>query len=247
MPRDTDFTVIIPTKGRPHLLARALASVLTQTLASFAVIVVDDGDGDGRVVAERLGDPRITALLSNGAGQVASRNLGLARATGRWITFLDDDDWWDGTGHLAALARVLADGATDLPRLAYGSATMVLEDRRSTLDYQAFADWQTIRRDNTILVSSLAYPRALHGRLGLFDADLPYYWDWDWYLRLATASVPFVAAPTNAARISCRPGSVSSAEHEAARRADLGKLREKHHLGELELKNHLSIALERSV
>jgi glycosyltransferase involved in cell wall biosynthesis len=244
VPDTIDFTVIIPTKDRPALLKRALASVLVQDYACYAVIVVDDGDGQGRMVAGQTGDARVSAVVS-GNGQVASRNLGVTLATGRWITFLDDDDWWQGTDHLGALAHALRYDQAGQPVLAFGSGVMVLEETRTTLDYQAIADWQSIRLDNTILVSSMAYPHALHGRLGGFDAGLPYYWDWDWYLRLAAAKVPFIAANTTAAHITCHPGSVSSAERADERRINLEAMRKKHGLGELALKNHLSLAIER--
>jgi len=241
----TDFTVIIPTKARPALLERALRTVLAQTYPSFKVIVVDDGDGEGLEVAARLGDRRIAATSSDRAGQVAARKLGVTLAIGRWITFLDDDDWWEGQGHLRALADVLERTPGGQPVLAYGSGVMVEEGTGARLPFEARADWQSIRHDNTILVSSMAYPLPLHAQLGTFDAALPYYWDWDWYLRLAAAKVPFEVAGSAAARITCHPGNVSSDARAAERQANLETMRLKHGLGELKLKNHLSIAIER--
>lgn len=240
MPETPDFSIVIPTKARPELLARAIGSVLAQTGAGFELIAIDDGAGEGLAVAASFRDARITAVSSGSAGQVGSRNLGVSRAIGRWITFLDDDDWWEGTGHLAALAAALGEGEA----LAFGSGEMVMAGGGPAIAFSAAADWRSIRRDNTILVSSMAYPASLHARLGAFDAGLPFYWDWDWYLRLAEARVPFVSATTRAARITAHPGSVSSAAFEAARRANLDALEHKHGLGPIALKNHLVIAQE---
>jgi GT2 family glycosyltransferase len=64
MMRTSDITVVIPLFNREDLIAETLDSVLTQTLAPAAVIVVDDGSTDRSVaVAARFGD-RIT-LVSN--------------------------------------------------------------------------------------------------------------------------------------------------------------------------------------
>ncbi len=83
-------TVVIPTRDRPRLVRRALASALAQTEPSLEVVVVDDGsspplalDPDPRVRIERHDAPQ---------GVSAARNAGLAAARGRWVTFLDDDD-----------------------------------------------------------------------------------------------------------------------------------------------------------
>ena len=84
-------TIVIPTKDRPHLLPRALASALAQTVAEIEVIVVDDGSAEPVRLAGD--DPRVLLIRNQHAvGVSASRNLGLERARGRWITFLDDDD-----------------------------------------------------------------------------------------------------------------------------------------------------------
>ena len=86
-------TVVIPTRDRHELLARAARSVLAQTLSNFEVIVVDDASKipvdlpdfarDGRVYVVRNDQPQ---------GVCGARNRGMAQARGHWITFLDDDD-----------------------------------------------------------------------------------------------------------------------------------------------------------
>ena len=54
--------------------------------------------------------------------------------------------------------------------MAYGSGVMVEEGTGARLPFEARADWRSIRHDNTILVSSMAYPLPLHAQLGTFDA-----------------------------------------------------------------------------
>jgi glycosyltransferase involved in cell wall biosynthesis len=115
------FSVIVATRDRPGPFAEALASVLAQEHADFEVIVVDDGSSAANAeqyevtlaaAAERLGERlricRLTRRVS-GHGPGYSRNTGAALASGKYLCFLDDDDLWTDSGHLARAARVLRD------------------------------------------------------------------------------------------------------------------------------------------
>jgi len=95
-------------------------------------------------------------------------------------------------------------------------------------------------------VPGIAYDRALHGRLGPLDETMPIYWDWDWYLRLAAAGIPF--RPSNGAGVcvTAHAGNVTRPEEEARRTADLARLVAKHGLTGIALKNHESLAREQA-
>ena len=97
MAQDPLVSVIIPTHNRASLLPRAIESVLSQTRKDWELVMVDDGSSDNtrevvRSYCEQ--DGRIHYLGSPRAGVCAARNTGLARATGRFVAFLDDDDYW---------------------------------------------------------------------------------------------------------------------------------------------------------
>jgi glycosyltransferase involved in cell wall biosynthesis len=238
------ISVVIPTWNRPQLLARALASALAQDFAAMEVIVVDDGDGYGATLAVGLGEARVRTLATTaatGRGQVAARNLGVAAAAGRWIAFLDDDDWWAEKDYLSCTTDVLAAG----DGLAFASGRVVTEEGAVAVEELEFASTATpesLSHDNTLLVSGVAFPRAALQVLGPFDGSLPHYWDWDWYLRLVAAGVPLRPVPSTAVRISARTGTVSDDTNAMTRAAELERLRHKHGLPPLVLRNHLSIA-----
>lgn len=88
--RSPEVTIAIPTRDRNELLRRAVRSALAQTVEQIEVIVVDDGSVDPVVLDPDL---RVTVVrLDASRGVCAARNVALARARGRWIAFLDDDD-----------------------------------------------------------------------------------------------------------------------------------------------------------
>ncbi len=90
-------TVVIPTFNRSAELERALDSLAGQTDTDFAVFVCDDGSTeDIQAVVRRYADKLDIECerISNSGGPARPRNIGLARATGEWVSFLDSDDWW---------------------------------------------------------------------------------------------------------------------------------------------------------
>ena len=89
-------SVVIPTAGRPDMIARAVNSVLAQTYTLLEVLVVLDGPDpatDAALVV--ITDQRLRVLrLPERRGPGAARNTAGAVAKGEWIAFLDDDDEW---------------------------------------------------------------------------------------------------------------------------------------------------------
>lgn len=95
-------SVIIPTYKRSEMLSRAVESVLNQSYKNIELLLVNDNDPKDRYTAELKervekyqSDPRFSLVLQekhvNGA---VARNIGINKARGEFIAFLDDDDWW---------------------------------------------------------------------------------------------------------------------------------------------------------
>lgn len=88
-------SVVIPVYNRERYIAAAIDSVLTQTLADFELLVVDDGSTDSTPdIIRAYRDPRIN-LVSNAfnMGIPRARNLGVQLARGKYVAFLDSDDF----------------------------------------------------------------------------------------------------------------------------------------------------------
>ena len=89
-------SIIIPTYNREKDLKRALNSVLAQTFSSWQAIVVDNYSSDNTEdLVISFNDSRIKLFKIRNEGVIAmSRNLGIKHAEGKYIAFLDSDDWW---------------------------------------------------------------------------------------------------------------------------------------------------------
>jgi glycosyltransferase involved in cell wall biosynthesis len=88
-------TTIIPAYRAAHTIARALESILAQSRPPEEVIVIDDGSPDDLAGALRPYLDRVTLLRKPNGGAASTRNLGLDRARGELVAFLDADDYWE--------------------------------------------------------------------------------------------------------------------------------------------------------
>lgn len=87
-------SIVLPTFNRVDVIGRAIDSVMKQTFEDWELLIVDDGSTDGTAEAVSHLDPRIRVLRQENAGVYTARNHGLAKALGRYLTFLDSDDEW---------------------------------------------------------------------------------------------------------------------------------------------------------
>src|ERR1700719_676894 len=89
-------SVIIPTHNRPKLLREALESVKAQTFTDYEIIVVSSNENqEYRALSKLVSEEFDAKFLIINKGHVAvARNLGVTKAQGSWLAFLDDDDIW---------------------------------------------------------------------------------------------------------------------------------------------------------
>jgi len=88
-------SVVIPAYKSTYLI-KTVESVLAQSYAAWEVIVVNDGSPYQirKLLESFIDSRRITYIEQENRGTAAARNRGLAEATGEFIAFLDDDDFW---------------------------------------------------------------------------------------------------------------------------------------------------------
>ena len=88
------FSTVIPVFNRAQLIRATLDSVLAQDFTDQEVIVVDDGSTDDTLQTLATYGDRIRVLQQKNSGPAVARNLGIASASGKYITILDSDDLW---------------------------------------------------------------------------------------------------------------------------------------------------------
>lgn len=91
-------SIIVPTYNAERYIAQTIECVLAQTFTDWELIITDDCSKDSTVnIIEdfALKDERIKLyILPHNSGAAAARNNSIEKSTGRYIAFLDGDDWW---------------------------------------------------------------------------------------------------------------------------------------------------------
>ena len=205
-------SIIVRTKNRPTLLARALDDILDQSFLSWRVVIVNDG-GDAsdvnRVVdsrRDRFGGRVEVVHEAESQGMEAASNLALARSSGEFVAIHDDDDTW-AIDFLAATVAEL-DRSPELVGVAVATEIVFerLEgDRVVELERRPFGPPDDIVTVFDLLLSnrfvpiSLLTSRSAIEAIGGFDATLPVVGDWEMHLRLAASgSIAYLADKTRA-------------------------------------------------
>ena len=89
-------SIIIPTFNREKQLERALNSVISQSYTNWEACIIDNNSSDGSILLiNSYKDSRLKIYMIKNNGVIAaSRNLGVQNSKGKYLAFLDSDDWW---------------------------------------------------------------------------------------------------------------------------------------------------------
>lgn len=180
-------SAVMAVRDCEEFVGTAVRSALSQTFASFELIVVDDASTDStRSVLGAFGDSRIRVIAGSGSGSASARNQAIREASGSLIAFLDGDDIWDKT-HLAEHVAALAtnpdvDVSFSLSRfIDVEGRHLRLPIRRSRGRYN-FGD---LLRDNAFGNGSSVVMRASAMPEGGFNEMLAACIDYELWLRVA--------------------------------------------------------------
>jgi len=198
-------TVIVPSRGRAELRARAVRSILAQRYPGrIECLVVFDG-GDRVLPSVELAPGRTLTSIDNRRAPglpAAARNTGALAARSELLAFCDDDDEWlpdKLRQQVAVLAR-----SRDVSTVSCG-IEVVYRDRLVTRVPKSRVTFDDLLRSRVAEVhtSTLLVRRDdVLGRIGLFDEAMPggYAEDYDWLLR-AARTAPVLAVDKPLARI----------------------------------------------
>ena len=116
------FSIIIPVYKVENYIRECVQSIICQTYDCFEIILVDDGSPDNcpEICDElALKYKSITVVHQTNQGGSGARNSGIQKASGRYIIFVDSDDYWDDDKALEQLHAQLAEHPVDLLLLGF--------------------------------------------------------------------------------------------------------------------------------
>jgi glycosyltransferase involved in cell wall biosynthesis len=195
-------SVIIPTYNSGHTICVAVESVLAQTYQDVETIVIDDGSTDDtRLQLERYAGKIEYHYQCNQERSVA-RNHGIRLARGRYIAFLDADDWWLPDKLERQIAHV--EKHPDLGMVyswvnvvnEAGEELRILGNERPSSEATGVKLIEWFLLGNSIPTLSVVVRRECLDKVGSFDVSITYIEDWDLWMRIASKyPVGFVAKP----------------------------------------------------
>lgn len=168
---EVKVSIIVPVYHvKESYLRQCIESVLKQTLSSIELILVDDGstDGSDRIIEEyRENDNRVITLHQKNQGVSVARNNGLRIARGKWVTFVDSDDYIADDNCECAYARAEED---ELDVLLWGSYKCYGEEHKQYMPYvediRLFSEKQKEQLQLKTMVGNLSiyeYPSSQFG------------------------------------------------------------------------------------
>ncbi len=115
-----EISIITPCYNSARFLAETISSVQAQTFGDWEWLITDDGSTDNSVeILHAIQDPRIqVSLNTKNMGAGGARNVSLEKANGRYITFLDADDYWE-PGFLQEMMQFMKQENAELAYCSY--------------------------------------------------------------------------------------------------------------------------------
>ncbi len=190
-------SVIMPTYNRPRIIREAIQSVITQEFKDFELIIVNDG-GDESVEStiKQFADSRIRYLRISHSGLAGALNAGLRLAKGEYISYLDDDDIYY-PNHLSTLLGVASDRNKDFvyskSRVVRGyrdDSEIFVPVRNASTNTKTYSK-STLSSNLGISVNNVLHKRELAWSVGLFNSDIPWSMDWDFWMRISDLEEPY--------------------------------------------------------
>lgn len=187
-----DVSIIVRTHQRPAFLAKALTSLIHQDYKNFEVVIVEDGPAGSKALLTEFHELNIDYIFTDSSvGRSMAANIGLSRAKGRYINFLDDDDLLL-PHHITSMVSIL-DNDSDIDAVHAASLEkkiaiithepLTISTIGEKVKYNQPLDHQRIFFENMFPIQAVMFRRKLFEEYGGIDDSLELLEDWDLWIR----------------------------------------------------------------
>lgn len=171
-------SVIIPAYNLEDVIGKCIESILQQTFTDFEVLIVDDGSTDNTlaICKSYMNDGRVICYSKRNGGASDARNYGLTKAKGKWVMFVDGDDYVESDFFTRLLSNRDADIVVSGVRFSnkdgystppYDEAIEISEENGHLLDkefckFYFRTPWAKLFRRDIIVRYGLRFDTMLH-------------------------------------------------------------------------------------
>ena len=156
-------SVVIPSYNSSSYIMRAVESALNQTYDNLEVIVADDASTDDTcTLVHKIEDPRVKLIeRTENGGAAAARNSAIHTAKGRYIAFLDSDDYWLPNKLSVQIGKMQEEAAS------FSCTNYVIKSRKDEVLFNVpeKINYKYLLRGNIIGTSTVVYDTGTLGKI----------------------------------------------------------------------------------
>ena len=181
------FSIITPSYNQGQFIQATIDSVLGQSYRNIEYFVIDGGSNDNTLeILQQYSDPRLTWISERDVGQSDAINKGLRRATGEYLTYLNSDDLLLPDSISFAVQYFEQHPQVDL---LYGDGYYVDMQGKRLSAYRStrFALAECLFDRQRLAQPGTFWRKQVTEAIGLFDEELHYRMDFDYWVRAALA------------------------------------------------------------
>jgi len=187
-------SIVVPTFNRASTIKRCIESVIDQTYPNWELIIVDNNSSDSTMeLLNQYNNVCIKIISVDNEGVIGrSRNIGIKNSVGKYVAFLDSDDWWD-PNKLSVSVGVFENNTIDV---VYHNCSIMSNDSSKHTHCRKLSSnvlEDLIVNGNTLVTSSVVVLKSAIVDVGCFSEEQKTVgWeDYHLWLKLAEAGYEF--------------------------------------------------------
>lgn len=169
---NTLVSVIVPCYNQEKYISEALNSIMQQTYDNWECLVINDGSTDNseKIIDQFVtNDARFISITKKNGGVSSARNFGLENAKGKYIQFLDADDFLDKNKLLLSL-NTLISRENENEKIVISNFSMVSHDGKQTSPPFCILNEKSLNFDGFLLQWNVTF--SIQVQCGFFEASL---------------------------------------------------------------------------